>query len=214
MLGRLVAALLLVTTQAADEVGSEPGRPRTPSPTPLASQFRDGIRKQHMAALESRGESITIMCVGESGLGKTSLLSSLFQTELDWPDPAVKNSRSLAPTSAIAELVVPFDLDGVPFTAKLVDSPGYGDLTDLTRSFSVVTRYLEGCFRSALRYESQIKRGTRGVRDQPVDVSRRLRLVPPLAHRRGLTRLPPCRSCSTFLHRTGARARTSRSCTR
>jgi hypothetical protein len=55
--------------------------------------------------------------VGETGLGKTSLLSSLFRTELIWPD---------APgsvTTKVVEQTIGFDLEGVPFTANLIDTP-------------------------------------------------------------------------------------------
>ena len=54
--------------------------------------------------------------------------------------------------------VVDFDLDGVPFSAKLIDCPGYGDTLDLRHSISFTTRYLDRCFRRSFTHERQIRR--------------------------------------------------------
>jgi predicted GTPase len=72
--------------------------------------------------LHARGSSMAIMVVGETGVGKTSLLSNLFHRGLEWPS----GSR----TPAIQEQTVRFQLGGgkdegsVPFEAHLIDSPG------------------------------------------------------------------------------------------
>ena len=96
-------------------------------PVDISHTFREGIRKPHLSNLEASGDSISIMCVGESGLGKTSLLSSLFQTELAWPeDMAPSRASVFKQKNRVQELSVPFDLDGMPFMAKLIDTPGYG----------------------------------------------------------------------------------------
>ena len=74
--------------------------------------------------------------------GKTSLLSNLFHRKLDWP----VGER----TEAVKELTISFNLQAggqksetgaaIPFTARLVDSPGWGDLMSLERSFHMVPR--------------------------------------------------------------------------
>ena len=118
----------------------------------LSRQFRDGLKKQHLNVLESRGESITIMVVGESGLGKTSLLSSLFRAELLWPE-----SMDGEPTVRIAEQTVTFDLEGVPFSARLIDTPGYGDVSN-TNDFQMITGRIHSGFRRVLAHERRIRR--------------------------------------------------------
>ena len=146
---------------AADE---EEGNVRgTPAEASLGKQFSEGLRNQHMRVLESRGESITIMAVGESGLGKTSLLSSLFRAELLWPD-----QEDGHPTASIAEQTVTFDLEGLPFSAKLIDTPGYGD-TDVLKEFDVVLGRLNQGFRRVLAQERRIRRADRRQSDAAIE---------------------------------------------
>ena len=122
---------------APDGDATEHGVPEAPLPM---MQLRSGLRRQVLEALEAHGASITIMVVGETGAGKTSLLSNLFHRKLEWP----VGTR----TEGIKELTVSFQLHGegteisVPFEARLVDSPGWGDLMSLERSFRLVTRTL------------------------------------------------------------------------
>ena len=122
---------------------------------PLAMAFREGLKQQTLRELESRGESISIMAVGESGLGKTSLLSSIFRTELVWPENTADDAGR---TMRIVEQSVGFDLEGVPFTTTLIDTPGYGDSVDLRQGFDVVSRRIDAGFRRLLLQEMRIRR--------------------------------------------------------
>ena len=122
----------------------------------LAASLSAGLRQQALRGLETSGESITIMAVGESGLGKTSLLSSLFHTELVWPETASPRGK---PTVRIVEQTVSFDLEGVPFSARLIDTPGYGTETISAKGeFGAVLRRINLGFRRELQQERRIQR--------------------------------------------------------
>lgn len=140
-----LALSLVLTVASADDA-------QVAREASLGYQFSEGLKNQHLRSLETRGESITIMAVGESGLGKTSLMSSLFRAELLWPEQVDGE-----PTCRIAEQTVTFDLEGVPFSAKLIDTPGYGD-TDVLKEFAVVLNRLNGGFRRMLAHERRIRR--------------------------------------------------------
>ena len=129
----------------------------------LASDLKSGLQKQRLRGLDEHGDSITIMAVGEAGVGKTTLFSNLFLRDLSCPP---------GPTLAILEQTVHFDLDGVPFSAKLVDTPGYGDLLDLRRTFALATNYLDACFARSLAQERAIRRSATeaGTQNLGVDV--------------------------------------------
>ena len=142
----------------AAELNGDASNHEVPEATVPMMQLRSGLSRQVQEALEAQGASITIMVVGETGSGKTSLLSNLFHRKLDWP----VGTR----TEAIKELTVSFQLQGegtetsVPFEARLVDSPGWGDLMSLERSFGLVTRTLDAKYRKTLRAETRLDRGS------------------------------------------------------
>ena len=124
----------------------------------LATEFRAGIRKQTLDALDARGESITVMVVGDSGVGKSSLLSNLFHQELD-------DSPGKGPTLRVTERVLNFDLGGVPFSAHLIDSPGYHDSLDLRRSIKLVTDHIDSMFAKTLANERRPHRKAESERE-------------------------------------------------
>ena len=148
--------------------GRSPPPPPEPSTDPVESvrtdpavgsvlaQLRSGLTQQVQEQLEESGSSITIMVVGETGCGKTSLLCDLFHADLDWP----VGTR----TPKVQEQTVTFQLDGateqkgVPFVAHLIDSPGWGDLMSLPRSFGLVTRHIEKRYGRELAAESRLHR--------------------------------------------------------
>ena len=167
----------------------------------LAEAFRDGLKQQAISALETQGESITIMAVGESGLGKTSLMASLFRSELVWPE-APKGQ----PTVRIAEQTVTFDLEGVPFAAHLIDTPGYGDM-EPQREFNVVLGRINHGFRRMLVQERRLRRPAKPRHDEPTGVDVVLYYFAPHRCKRPTSPFcgssaARCRSCRSWRRRT------------
>jgi hypothetical protein len=71
------------------------------------------------------------------------------------------------------------DLDGIRFSAKLVDTPGYGDALDLRRTFALATNYLDACFSRSLAQERAIRRNPSHEREQALGVDVILYFFPP-----------------------------------
>ena len=109
------------------------------------------------------GQSITIMVVGDSGVGKSSLLSNLFHQELD-------DSPERGPTLRVTERVLKFDLGGVPFSALLIDSPGYHDSLNLGRSIKLVTDHIDSMFATTLANERRPHRKPESERETHLGV--------------------------------------------
>ena len=103
---------------AVEEVEAEADG-KAPLPDPLPSTISKGLRQQLIKELEQHGECVTIMVVGETGVGKTSLLSNLFHQQLEWPDSSTSGGRTLR----VQEQVVTFDMGGVPFSIRGADDP-------------------------------------------------------------------------------------------
>jgi hypothetical protein len=59
--------------------------------------LRDGLLKQHDELLKQHGERLTIMCVGEAGLGKSSLISNIFTLPIG-PAQSLKKTKEISKT--------------------------------------------------------------------------------------------------------------------
>jgi len=80
----------------------------------LAADLKKGLQKQWLRGLDERGETITIMAVGEAGVGKTTLFSNLFLRDLSSPS---------GPTLSILEQTVHFGTNMLQHTLRLPSTP-------------------------------------------------------------------------------------------
>ena len=140
--------------KAGDAKAKEAPAPPATKDHPVPMQIRQGLSKQVQASLEKYGESITIMVVGETGVGKTTLLSNLLHTPVEWQGG---RTRGIHQKTIALTLQGESGSDaGVPFEATLVDSPGWGDTLSLRKSFRVVTRHLDKAYAKTLGEEQRI----------------------------------------------------------
>ncbi|KAL7637041.1 UNVERIFIED_CONTAM: hypothetical protein RMT77_012799 [Armadillidium vulgare] len=79
-----------------------------------------------------RGFEFTLMVVGESGLGKSTLINTLFLTDL-YPDRLIPQANTnVDKTVKIDVSTVEIEERGVKVRLTVVDTPGYGDAIDNT----------------------------------------------------------------------------------
>ncbi|KAF5281050.1 hypothetical protein FQR65_LT14884 [Abscondita terminalis] len=105
-----------------------------------------------------KGFEFTLMVVGESGLGKSTLVNSLFLTDL-YPErvipDAVERSKQ---TVRLDASTVEIEERGVKLRLTVVDTPGYGEAIDNTDCFKAIIRYIDEQFERFLRDESGLNR--------------------------------------------------------
>ncbi|KAK7087839.1 septin-2-like isoform X2 [Littorina saxatilis] len=105
-----------------------------------------------------KGFEFTLMVVGESGLGKSTLVNSLFLTDL-YPERHIPlASEKITQTVKIDASTVEIEERGVKLRLTVVDTPGFGDSLNSTDCFKPVIRYIDEQFERYLQDESGLNR--------------------------------------------------------
>uniref|UniRef100_A0A671RNX4 Septin n=1 Tax=Sinocyclocheilus anshuiensis TaxID=1608454 RepID=A0A671RNX4_9TELE len=90
-----------------------------------------------------RGFVFNLMVVGESGLGKSTLVNSLFLTNLYidrcMPDVSEKIARTVSITKNTVDIVE----DGVNLRLTVIDTPGFGDALNNHESWKAAVYYVD-----------------------------------------------------------------------
>ncbi|XP_065558193.1 septin-1-like [Artemia franciscana] len=105
-----------------------------------------------------KGFEFTLMVVGETGLGKSTLVNSLFLTDLH-PERVIPSaSERIKQTVRIEPSTVEIEERGVKLRLTVVDTPGFGDAIDNTDCFKSIIQYIDEQFERFLRDESGLNR--------------------------------------------------------
>ncbi|KAI8999279.1 septin-2-like protein [Gaertneriomyces semiglobifer] len=135
--------------------------------------------------------SFNVMVVGESGLGKTTFMNTLFNVPLT----EQKKYRDLSSTKTVSIEPTTYELaeDGVTLHLTVIDTPGFGDQLNRETDFEPVVQYIDDQYREYLQAESSQQMrsnirdtrvhallyfiaptGDNGLKDVDVDFLRRL----------------------------------------
>ena len=113
-----------------------------------------------------KGFRFTIMVVGESGLGKSTLLNSLFLTDL-YVDTGYKEPSAIFDkTIDINESTFDLQEGNVKLNLTIIDTPGFGDHIDNSDSWNGILQNIDRKYETYLNAEPRIHRTT--VKDDRV----------------------------------------------
>ncbi|XP_032668004.1 septin-7 isoform X6 [Odontomachus brunneus] len=104
-----------------------------------------------------KGFEFTLMVVGESGLGKSTLINSMFLADIysaEYPGPSLRVKK----TVAVETSKVLLKENGVNLTLTVVDTPGFGDAVDNSNCWVPVIDYIESKYEEFLNAESRVTR--------------------------------------------------------
>eukprot|EP00096_Caligus_rogercresseyi_P006709 TRINITY_DN2344_c0_g1_i13.p1 TRINITY_DN2344_c0_g1~~TRINITY_DN2344_c0_g1_i13.p1 ORF type:complete len:369 (-),score=155.62 TRINITY_DN2344_c0_g1_i13:1236-2342(-) len=105
-----------------------------------------------------KGFEFTLMVVGESGLGKSTLINSLFLTDL-YPDRLIPSAGDkIRKTVKLDASTVEIEERGVKLRLTVVDTPGFGDAIDNSDCFHQIIRYIDDQFERYLQDENGLNR--------------------------------------------------------
>ncbi|EDV35246.2 LOW QUALITY PROTEIN: uncharacterized protein Dana_GF22296 [Drosophila ananassae] len=125
-----------------------------------------------------RGFEFTLMVVGESGLGKSTLINSLFLGDLYKNRQMPNVEERIEKTTKVEKKTMDIEERGVRLRLTVVDTPGFGDAVNCEDSWRVCTQYIDEQFRQYFTDESGLNR--RNIQDNRVHCC--LYFVPPWGH--------------------------------
>ncbi|KAI9266064.1 Septin-domain-containing protein [Sporodiniella umbellata] len=105
-----------------------------------------------------KGFQFTCMVVGESGLGKSTLVNTLFNNQLYPPRETVELSHENNQTVEIKSITSDIEENGVKLSLTVVDSPGFGDFVNNEESWKPILDNIEARFDAYLEQENRVNR--------------------------------------------------------
>lgn len=106
-----------------------------------------------------KGFNFNVMVVGESGLGKSTLVNTLFNTSLYPPKERRGPSQEILPkTVSIQSISADIEENGVRLRLTVIDTPGFGDFVNNDDSWRPITEDIDRRFDNFLDAENKVNR--------------------------------------------------------
>ncbi|XP_053735090.1 septin-5-like isoform X5 [Synchiropus splendidus] len=118
------------------------------------------------------------MVAGESGLGKSTLVNSLFLTDLHKDRKLLNAEERIQQTVEITKHTVDIEEKGVKLKLTILDTPGFGDAVDNSECWRRVIDFIDQQFEQYFRDESGLNR--KNIQDNRVHCC--LYFIPPFGH--------------------------------
>ncbi|XP_041347988.1 septin-2-like isoform X2 [Gigantopelta aegis] len=105
-----------------------------------------------------RGFDFTLMVVGETGLGKSTLINSLFLSDM-YPQREIPSVEArIMATVEIAKKQLEIEEKGVRLRLSIVDTPGFSDALNTENDWKNIVEYIDKQFEQYLNDESGLHR--------------------------------------------------------
>ncbi|CAO1386983.1 unnamed protein product [Diamesa hyperborea] len=125
----------------------------------------DSLPDQLVNKSVQNGFVFNILCVGETGLGKSTLMDSLFNTNFE----SSASPHSL-PSVKLKAQTYELQESNVRLKLTLCDTVGYGDQINKDDSFKSVVDYIDAQFEAFLQEELKIKRSLSAYHDSRIHI--------------------------------------------
>uniref|UniRef100_A0A672QZW6 Septin-5 n=1 Tax=Sinocyclocheilus grahami TaxID=75366 RepID=A0A672QZW6_SINGR len=124
------------------------------------------------------GKLSEVLPVWESGLGKSTLINSLFLTDLYKDRKLLNAEERISQTVEIIKHTVDIEEKGIKLKLTIVDTPGFGDAVNNTETWKAITDYIDQQFEQYFRDESGLNR--KNIQDNRVHCC--LYFISPFGH--------------------------------
>ncbi|KAJ2457133.1 Cell division control protein 3 [Coemansia sp. RSA 2424] len=120
--------------------------------------FSNFPNQEHRRSIK-RGFNFTLMVVGESGLGKSTLINTLFESKV-YPTKDSDAGEAPAVRTGVEITSVSADIqeNGVRLRLSVVDTPGFGDSINNDEAWRPILENIESRFDAYLAQENRVNR--------------------------------------------------------
>lgn len=111
--------------------------------------------------ISQQGATFTIMVAGESGLGKTTLINTLFHSSLKpYQDPNERHNKFTSPQQTVDIDIVRAEIEEKNFKVRLniIDTPGLGNNVNNQDSWAPIVDFIDDQHELFMRQEQQPRR--------------------------------------------------------
>lgn len=126
---------------------------------PVASGLQaigiSSLPNQRYKIVSERGGNFTMMVCGESGLGKTTFINTLFQTTLKHSDPQQRRHLPIKRTVEIDIIRALLEEKNFNLRVNVIDTPGFGDNVNNNKSWQPIIDFIDDQHDSYMRQEQQ-----------------------------------------------------------
>ncbi|KAL9108814.1 MAG: hypothetical protein Q9227_006471 [Pyrenula ochraceoflavens] len=118
----------------------------------------DSITAQIERKLLKRGFQFNVICVGQTGLGKSTLINTIFASHLIDSKGRMRPDEHVRQTTEIQAVSHIIEENGVRLRLNIVDTPGYGDHVNNDRCWDPIVKYIKDQHSAYLRKELTAQR--------------------------------------------------------
>ncbi|XP_048846861.1 septin-9-like isoform X5 [Brienomyrus brachyistius] len=139
----------------------------------------DAILEQMRRKAMKQGFELNIMVVGQSGLGKSTLMNTLFKSKVSRRTGLGSADERIPKTVEIKSISHEIEEKGVRMKLTVIDTPGFGDHINNENCWQPIMRFINEQYEQYLQEEININRKTR-IQDSRVHCC--IYFIPPTGH--------------------------------
>ncbi|XP_051905995.1 neuronal-specific septin-3-like isoform X2 [Hippocampus zosterae] len=168
----------MADTVAPDAAASYSDRPAAPV-LDFSYVGIDAILEQMRRKAMKQGFELNIMVVGQSGLGKSTLMNTLFKSKVSRKSVMATAQEKIPKTIEIKSISHDIEEKGVRMKLTVIDTPGFGDQINNENCWQPIMKFINNQYEAYLQEEININRKKR-IPDSRVHCC--IYFIPPTGH--------------------------------
>ncbi|XP_047184332.1 neuronal-specific septin-3-like isoform X3 [Scophthalmus maximus] len=177
--GRTMSEVVMPDTIVAPAVDSVPAEKPSSPVVDFSYVGIDAILEQMRRKAMKQGFELNIMVVGQSGLGKSTLMNTLFKSKVSRKSVLVTAQEKIPKTIEIKSISHDIEEKGVRMKLAVIDTPGFGDQINNENCWQPIMKFINDQYEAYLQEEININRKKR-IPDSRVHCC--IYFIPPTGH--------------------------------